>query len=140
MKRLAFFVFLMSFCFFGNAKSMDIDIENSFQGTVLCATASQCLANTTASMPCCCPTGGTGVVTMYECPVGWIYSVDLRICVRSSTTGSDSSGYYTQNYGTCEPANTIQESNCYTLSASDTSTGSAIRCQCNSDYMGGGLV
>lgn len=63
-----------------------------------------CKTKRTSSQPCCCPSGTK--VTTHTCPTGWIYdyddAADDYICQRNPTTGSDTKGIYTQNYGTCE--------------------------------------
>ncbi len=48
----------------------------------------------------CCPNGD--YMLEYSCPNGWIHNALTHVCSRASTTGhSDSKGYYTQEYGTC---------------------------------------
>ena len=53
---------------------------------------------------CCCPTGRTG--TAIECPSGWSTGLIGSTCKRDSTTGTDTKGTYTQEYGTCSGTST----------------------------------
>lgn len=62
----------------------------------------------------CCPTGDKE----YYCPLGWtIYDRDQ--CRRSSVSDSDSTGYYTQNYGSCDANSDL----CYEPSSAATIVG-----------------
>ncbi len=75
-----------------------------------CSDSSQCTR--TAMLNCqkyCCKTGLTGTDT--SCPDGWTANA-AGTCTRNSVSGSDSTGYYTQNYGTCDA--TVTEYDCYT--------------------------
>ncbi len=86
----------------------------------LCQSSANCIANT--SFKCCCPTGSTG--TLNTCPTGWTYDAFTSLCERSGTTGSDTKGYYTQSYTTCEPTTVTYD--CY----SGTNTPSGLSCIC----------
>ena len=91
------------------------------QALEFCATKEACLKRL-SSGECCCPSGSTG--TQQTCPDGWSYDIFNKVCTRSSTSGSDSIGYYTQSYGTC--AGTPQTYDCYTKS-----TSGDPKCACN---------
>ena len=54
---------------------------------------------TSTLLPCACPNGNTG--TEYECPLNWSYNVRDGVCKRASSSGSDATGWYTAEYGTC---------------------------------------
>lgn len=54
--------------------------------------------DTCASGQFCCP--NDNYMTSYSCPTG--YTLSGTTCSRSATSGSDDTGYYTQNYGTCD--------------------------------------
>ncbi|HIS70445.1 MAG TPA: hypothetical protein IAD02_00440 [Candidatus Enterousia intestinigallinarum] len=56
-----------------------------------CLSAQQCSDRIFSG--CCCPNGRTG--TAYNCPNGWAYDTSQKICTRSATSGSDSTGSYT---------------------------------------------
>ncbi|HBP26548.1 MAG TPA: hypothetical protein DD611_00970 [Alphaproteobacteria bacterium] len=64
-----------------------------------CNTAKVCsLLAQTECLEWCCPNGDKG----YDCPSGWVYDEILDGCRHLIDTGADSTGYYTQNYGTCD--------------------------------------
>lgn len=73
----------------------------------VCDNSTKCCQKTTKQF--CCPNGTTE--TTYSCPTFWTYISSSNICSRSSISSSDSTGYYTQNYGTCEPTATTAQ--CY---------------------------
>lgn len=91
---------------------------------LLCNTNAKC---GTSLNPCCCPTGET--TTTYTCPTGWIYNISQKHCSRISTSGSDSTGYYTQTYGTCDGTPNTQA--CYEAVPRDKQNGR--RCYCLAD-------
>ncbi len=78
----------------------------------ICMSSTNCMAFCKAGNYCCL-TGETG--TEKTCPSDWSLSLDKSTCTRTATTGSDAKGYYTQNYGTCDPD--ITTYNCYKTSA-----------------------
>ncbi len=65
----------------------------------------------------CCPNGD--YVLNYSCPLWWTASGTT--CRRNGTSGSDDTGYYTQNYGTCAASSTR-------IDCCNVSTGSSISC------------
>lgn len=67
----------------------------------------------------CCPNGN--YTTRYACPENYTLNYLDNTCSRSSTSGSDDTGYYTQNYGTCAAVGKR-------LQCCDVSTGSSITC------------
>lgn len=82
-----------------------------------CMGAQQCADY--AALNCltyCCKTGRTGTVT--SCPTGWTAD-SSGTCTRNSVSGSDSKGWYTQNYGTCSTK--ITEYDCYTATNNQSS-------------------
>lgn len=82
----------------------------------LCQSLSDC---SKGSWTYCCPTGQNG--TSYTCPDGWFYRSTSGLCERlgsTSTTGSDSTGTYTETYGTCSPQTSTYK--CYEGSESGT--------------------
>ena len=84
-----------------------------------CSDSSQCVRS--AMLNCheyCCKTGLTG--TKKTCPDGWTVNA-AGTCRRSSVSGSDSKGWYTQNYGTCDA--TVTTYDCYIPSDSSTYNG-----------------
>ena len=81
----------------------------------ICNTAQDCLERScTAGTGWCCPTGRQG--EKHSCPSGWSYNAIYDECRRSATSGSDSKGSYTQNYGTCDPDTTYYSCFEYTTS------------------------
>lgn len=67
----------------------------------------------------CCKTGSTG--TAYTCPDDWDYNLTSGLCERDAFGDSDSTGYYTPNYGTC--AATTSTYDCYKTSSTSSGTG-----------------
>jgi len=68
----------------------------------------------------CCPNGN--YMVDYRCPDGWLHNTITHTCSRTGTTGlSDSKGYYTQEYGTCN-AFEFQSDCC------DISTSGSVQC------------
>lgn len=65
--------------------------------TIMCMSSEDCCAGYTGY---CCPTGEYG--TAQTCPDGWYLNVS-GICARSESNSSDTTGYYTVTYGTCNP-------------------------------------
>ena len=97
---------------------------SAYSAAVDCMTSSAAYNITSCDgFPCACPTGETA--TTYSCPSGWIYDSMLELCTRSSSTGTDSTGTYTQNYGTCSPSTSSYD--CYTTAMSDSGS-----CMCRS--------
>ena len=89
-----------------------IPISSANSASLLgCDTSSECRKKTTSASPYCCKGR-----TEKTCPIGW--TVSGTTCTRSSTSGSDSYGYYTQAYGTCETT----EKTCYTPSNKSTNS------------------
>lgn len=84
-----------------------IPISGADAVVAMCRDKSSCLKFTTTAMPYCCKSG-----TAKTCPSGWTASGST--CTRASTTGSDTYGYYTQTYGTCDAT----EEQCYENSSS----------------------
>ncbi len=78
----------------------------------LCMSSEDCMAFCKAGNYCCL-NGQTG--TKKTCPSDWSLSSDKSTCTRNATTGNDAKGYYTQNYGTCNPDTT--KYSCFTKSA-----------------------
>ena len=75
---------------------------------------------------CCCRQKTTG--TTYNCPSGWTWSSTQSLCTRTSTSGTDSAGTYTQSYGTCSYTSTSTY-DCYLQSTSTTDAyGDACLC------------
>lgn len=89
---------------------------------VSCPSLQECGKMTTTLKPCCCETG----FSEYVCPTGW--TVSGSTCSRASTTGSDLSGYYTQEYGTC--AATLTK--CYKTSTTSDRNPDGSTCRCTS--------
>lgn len=73
----------------------------------------------------CCMTGERG--TRYECPTGWTYNALSGECRRGATSGSDSKGSYTQNYGTCAPTTSTYA--CYEITSNPPSPISCLACR-----------
>ncbi len=72
----------------------------------ICTTKSGFLKTCTNGQQCC-PNGNYKL--NYSCPTGW--TLFDTTCHRTETSGSDDTGYYTQNYGTCT-ANSTREDCC----------------------------
>lgn len=81
----------------------------------ICQTLQECQAMCTSGRYCC-PTGQNKTVS--SCPSGWLLNLAGTSCTRAATNNlSDSTGYYTQNYGSCSP--TTRQVACYTVSSND---------------------
>lgn len=92
-----------------------------------CQTASECFNSfqcQNATGGGCCETGTTG--TAYDCPLGWFYNSSQGLCIRSSTSSSDSKGYTLTNYGTC--AATTSTYPCYSYKTSTGGVYDCLRC------------
>ncbi len=105
------------------------DATRAFGAVTTCMSYENC----TKSMLCsgdamCCPTGNMG--TTKSCPTGW--GLSGSTCTRSATNGSDSSGYYTQTYGTCNPKETSFA--CYEISTTYTDSKQCAAC------LNGGMI
>lgn len=88
------------------------------------AMAALCITTQDFQLTCssgqqCCPNGK--YTTRYACPENYTLSYLDNTCSRSSTSGSDNTGYYTQNYGTCDATSSQVE-------CCDISMGSNIKC------------
>lgn len=94
-------------------------------GPTLCMDVQTCVSSPSCpSGSYCCPNGKQG--TNYNCPTGWSYNLLYDECRRSATSGSDSKGSYTQNYGTCAPTTTTYE--CYGVTSNPPSPISCAAC------------
>ena len=92
----------------------------------ICNTAQECLNRSCSSgTGWCCPNGRQGET--HSCPSGWLYNAIYDECRRSATSGSDSKGSYTQNYGTCDPDTTYYSCFEYTTST-PSSPGQCMLC------------
>ncbi|MBR5566788.1 MAG: hypothetical protein IKW09_01640 [Alphaproteobacteria bacterium] len=94
----------------------------------LCMSAQDCTMQLTiGGGMCCCKQPMTG--TTYTCPFGWSWNNTQSLCTRSSTSGTDSAGTYTQSYGTCSYTSSITY-DCYLQSPNKTDyNGDACYCQ-----------
>ena len=81
---------------------------------IICNTAQDCMNQCSSRTGWCCPNGRQG--QKLSCPLGWSYNTIYEECRRSATSGSDSKGSYTQNYGTCDPDTTYYSCFEYTTS------------------------
>ena len=91
----------------------------------LCMSVQTCVRSPSCrSGSYCCPNGKQG--TSYTCPTGWSYNVLYEECRRDATSGSDSKGSYTQNYGTCAPTTTTYA--CYGVTSNPPSPISCLAC------------
>lgn len=88
---------------------------------LMCLSSQQCADRFLSG--CCCPNGQTG--TAYNCPNGWAYDTSQKICTRSATSGSDSTGYYSQAYGTCNATTSTYDCYVYNANPADSS-----KCYC----------
>ncbi len=83
---------------------------NAIAAQSICSNERTCILEAqTSCMQWCCKNGDTQ--TDYDCPTGWFYDEILDGCRRFGDSGSDSTGYYTQYYGTCAARATTYD--CY---------------------------
>lgn len=94
--------------------------HNSWALPIMCQRSEICCMGYTGY---CCPTGEYG--TIKTCPDGW-YLNTSDICARSDSTGSDTTGYYTVTYGTCNP--TTKKYPCFER-RSVSSSSECMKCQ-----------
>lgn len=92
----------------------------------ICNTSSACLALCRGSGGYCCPNGETQ--TNYTCPTGWTANILTGLCSRKSTSGSDTTGYYTQAYGTCN-ATAGTPTTCYDVYQTQMQNVKCFECQ-----------
>ena len=105
--------------------TLTVPIMPAMAATINCMTVQACLSSTLCGRGSyCCPTGKQG--TSYTCPTGWSYNVLYDECRRDATSGSDSKGSYTQNYGTCAPTTTTYA--CYEVTSNPPSPISCLAC------------
>lgn len=115
LKTTAFAV--LTVCTLGNTAHGALSMDMCFDA---------CKSKVTSLLPCCCPTGTK--VTTYDCPSGWNININNTECSRPASTGSDTKGTYTQNYGTCAP--TTGTCDGYKLSERNTGSSSGAVCFC----------
>jgi len=91
-----------------------------YAGQVDLCTTTQSFSKSCTTGQQCCP--NNNYMLAYSCPSGW--AVSGTTCVRTGISGSDDTGYYTQNYGTCAATSTQQQ-------CCDVSIGTSAKCmQC----------
>ncbi|MDO5011920.1 MAG: hypothetical protein Q4E56_00145 [Pseudomonadota bacterium] len=87
-----------------------MSVTNAVAAQSICNNERACILEAQANcMQWCCKNGD--IQTDYDCPTGWFYDEILDGCRHLVDSGSDSTGYYTQNYGTCDASSTTYD--CY---------------------------
>lgn len=102
----------------------------AFSPGAFCAQVQSCTSQNEFPSVCtqgqyCCPNNNYKLT--YSCPSGW--SLSETTCSRNSTTGSDDTGYYTQEYGSCT-ATSSQQTCCTVNTTGQTSGGIQTCIQC----------
>lgn len=114
-----------------------LDVAGDVTVVQLCYSLTQCsnLINCNTADKCCCPNGNTK--TTYNCPSGWSWNSSDNLCERSDSSSSNSYGYYTITYGTCDYTSTTV-SDCYggPVLRSSLETGEETECFCPCTSLG----
>lgn len=91
-----------------------ISINYSYAVAVICWDLKACYSKCNSGQYCC-----KKKKDVYTCPTGWYYNPSQKLCTRLAAKGSDSIGYYTQTYTSCDAE--TSSADCYEVSDSNTS-------------------